>query len=114
MSNIQLPRYKCHKEVWALKIAAIGFEENGSAKIAPVDKRYAIFDVKNYRVKFKGDENDPGYYVQYEDGYQSWSPTKAFEEGYTLIDFRVKNKITYEATVPERDQQAPVTHVFKE
>ncbi len=28
---VELPRYKCHKEVWALKIAAIEFNENGSA-----------------------------------------------------------------------------------
>lgn len=27
-----------------------------------------------------------GYYVRYEDGYESWSPAKAFEEGYTEID----------------------------
>jgi len=26
-----------------------------------------------------------GYFVEYEDGYQSWSPEKAFEEGYKLI-----------------------------
>ncbi|PYX85030.1 MAG: hypothetical protein DMG70_05000 [Acidobacteria bacterium] len=26
-----------------------------------------------------------GYLVQYEDGYLSWSPAKAFEEGYTRI-----------------------------
>lgn len=26
---------------------------------------------------------DAGYYVRYEDGYESWSPAKAFEEGYT-------------------------------
>lgn len=28
-----LPRYKCHKKVWALKIAAIQFNEDGSATI---------------------------------------------------------------------------------
>lgn len=26
-----------------------------------------------------------GYYVVYEDGYESWSPAEAFEKGYTLI-----------------------------
>lgn len=29
---------------------------------------------------------DPGYYVVYEDDYVSWSPTEAFEKGYTEID----------------------------
>jgi hypothetical protein len=28
---------------------------------------------------------EPGYYVMYEDGYISWSPSKAFEQGYTEI-----------------------------
>ena len=26
-----------------------------------------------------------GYWVLYEDGWQSWSPAKAFEEGYTKL-----------------------------
>ena len=30
-----------------------------------------------------------GYYVRYPDGYESWSPAEAFEEGYTLVDDRV-------------------------
>lgn len=29
------------------------------------------------------DGADPGYYVRYVDGYESWSPTKAFDEGYS-------------------------------
>ena len=84
-----LPRYKCHKEVWALKIAAIEFGPTGSAKIAPVEKPYAPFVVDSYRHKFHsgGLESgvDLGYYVRYDDGYESWSPSKAFEDGYTLI-----------------------------
>lgn len=27
-----------------------------------------------------------GYVVRYEDGYTSFSPAKAFEDGYTLIE----------------------------
>ena len=80
-----MPRYQAHKKVWALKIAAIEFEDKGSARIAPVDAGFATFEVEDYRTKFKGDEKDLGYFVQYEDGYKSWSPTKAFEEGYTKI-----------------------------
>lgn len=26
-----------------------------------------------------------GYYIIYEDGYESFSPTEAFEEGYKLV-----------------------------
>lgn len=81
-----MPRYRCHKEVWALKIAAIEFLADGSGKIAPADEGYAPFETEEgYRPRFHGAEDDLGYYVLYQDGYESWSPTKAFEEGYTRI-----------------------------
>jgi len=32
--------------------------------------------------RFKMSDDDLGYVVEYADGYRSWSPTKAFEEGY--------------------------------
>ena len=83
-AEAELPRYRSHKEVWALKIAAIEFAEDGSAKIAPVDSGYATLKTEaGYRTKFHGGEDDLGYYVVYKDGYKSWSPTVAFEEGYT-------------------------------
>lgn len=83
----ELPKYKCYKEVWALKIGAIEFEENGFARLAPADGQvFAPFKIEeDYRSKFKGSEEDLGYYVVYKDGYKSWSPTKAFEEGYTRV-----------------------------
>jgi hypothetical protein len=85
-ASAEMPRYQSHKEVWALKIAAIEFAVDGSAKIAPVDKGYATLKTDSgYRTKFQGDETDLGYYVVYKDGYKSWSPSKAFEEGYTRI-----------------------------
>ena len=33
----------------------------------------------------KGVNAEGGYYVLYKDGFASWSPAKAFEEGYTRI-----------------------------
>jgi len=82
----EMPKYQCHKQVWALKIAAIEFYSGGACKIAPADEGYPpIVPLGEYHTKFKGGEADLGYYVQYEDGYCSWSPTKAFEEGYTRI-----------------------------
>lgn len=81
----ELPRYKCHKEVWALKIEAIEIHKDGSATIAPEDRNYAHFKTKaGWGERFKGSEEDIGYYVTYKDGYESWSPTEAFEDGYTL------------------------------
>lgn len=84
VDNIQLPRWQSHKKVWALKIAALEINEDKSAKIAPVDDRYAPFTTKPGWAERFVSGDDPGDYVQYEDGFASWSPTKAFEEGYTL------------------------------
>lgn len=87
-----MPRYKCHKEVWALKIASIvrdgegqNRESDGSATIIPENTKYAPFQVDhNYMFKHKPEIG--GYYVVYQDGYKSYSPAKAFEEGYSLIN----------------------------
>ena len=90
--SIEMPRYKCHKEVWALKIRSVthnsvlaalsGNESDGSAVIVPDEEGYAEFRVDaDYVRKHKPEAG--GYYVVYKDGYKSFSPVAAFEEGYT-------------------------------
>ena len=82
----EMPKYKCHKEVWALKIAEITPKfGDGSAEILPEEDGYALFRVDGEYVK-KHNPQVGGYYVVYEDGYKSFSPAKAFEDGYTLIE----------------------------
>ena len=82
--STEMPRYQSHKKVWALKIAAIEVHEDKSATIAPSDEGYAPFQTRaGWADRFDGGEEDTGYYVQYEDGFSSWSPTDAFESGYT-------------------------------
>jgi hypothetical protein len=94
-TQAQMPRYKCHKEVWALKIKAVEFdsdkarteqrETDGSAILTPEDTRYVSLKVPvDYVRKHKPEAG--GYYVVYEDGYKSFSPAKAFEEGYRLME----------------------------
>jgi hypothetical protein len=69
-----------------MKIAAIEINKDGSAKIAPADDGYSIIETAlGFKERFKGFDADLGYYVKYADGYESWSPTKAFEEGYTQV-----------------------------
>lgn len=117
----EMPRYKSHKHVWALKIKAITFAEkptiaeleellnreddvpvivnsDGSlsvqgrnpdedvigAVIEPEDANFAAFPVNRAYV-LKHNPQAGGYYVVYADGYKSWSPAQAFEEGYTRI-----------------------------
>lgn len=83
---IMLPRYQANKKIWALEISAIEIHEDKSATIVPVDKKYDVFKTKyGWAERFHGSEEDKGYWVQYEDGHTSWSPTKAFLDGYTRI-----------------------------
>jgi hypothetical protein len=86
-SQAEMPRYQCHKQVHALKIAAMEFDREGRAAITPADAGYARFWTgSNFRSKVHDTpDSDLGYYVVYQDGYASWSPSKAFEEGYTRI-----------------------------
>lgn len=37
------------------------------------------------------DKNEPGYFVKYKDGYESWSPAEPFEEAYRQVDDERKN-----------------------
>jgi hypothetical protein len=76
---VEMPRYKCHKEVHALKIRAVS-----GLTIVPEDSGYAPFEVPPaYLDKHKPEAG--GYYVVYDDGYKSFSPAKAFEDGYTRL-----------------------------
>ena len=83
-----MPKYRSHKEVHALKLRQVQRvgpqmefhpDEDGYATIqhpldAEVSKRCKAIEM-----------SDPGYIVVYSDGFTSWSPTKAFEDGYTRI-----------------------------
>jgi hypothetical protein len=81
----EMPRYKCHKEVHALKIAEIGECSNdGVVIITPADDGYAPFHVDRDYIN-RHHPKVGGYYVVYKDGYKSYSPPEAFEEGYTRI-----------------------------
>ena len=90
MVSCELPKYRCHKEVWALKIADVidptepGNESDGTRIIVPENSRYAPFRVERDFIR-KHNPQAGGYYVQYQDGYTSFSPAQAFEEGYSLI-----------------------------
>ena len=85
---MELPKYRCHKVVQAAKIVAMDYNaltngrflalENGTAPrhIVAVDRDWIE----------RHEPTEGGYYVLYEDGYASYSPAKAFEEGYTLVE----------------------------
>ena len=80
----EMPKYKSHKEVWALKIKFGVNQNDGSALLTPEDPDYAAFEVSaEYMAKHLPEPG--GYYVVYEDGYKSFSPAEAFEGGYIRI-----------------------------
>lgn len=77
----QMPLYKSHKQVRAAKIESVrdDWAEQG-------------VHVEGIGLVRMGDEwmarHKPvvgGYLVEYEDGYQSFSPAEAFESGYTRV-----------------------------
>lgn len=84
---MEMPRYKSHKIVWAFKIKTIddhGERPDFAATITPEDGGYAPFQVdQDYMNKHKPQVG--GYYVVYKDGYRSFSPAEAFEDGYTKV-----------------------------
>jgi len=88
----EMPRYKCHKEVWAIKIKSIrqapanqeAVNQGGDWYLVPEDEGYRPVMVgHDYYTKHRPAVG--GYYVVYADGYKSFSPAEAFEDGYTRV-----------------------------
>lgn len=92
MSNVPcapMPQYQSHKKVWALKIKALEPIEGMGGKLAGMmmyveEPGFAPIALDGgYMTKHQPKVG--GYYVVYPDGYKSWSPAEAFEDGYTRI-----------------------------
>ncbi len=86
---VEMPRYHSHKDVWALKIAAIGApapdrDDDGSRLLHFEEPGYGARRVSAAYIR-KHDPQPGGYFVVYKDGYESFSPAQAFEEGYTRV-----------------------------
>ncbi len=95
---VQLKRYRSHKTVCALKIAKIEVcvRDSPPSEMSCVT---AVSDEATTTLTFEDgqaltvspayvNKHQPavgGYFVSYADGYESWSPAKAFEEGYTEV-----------------------------
>lgn len=78
---ITLPIYQSHKKVWALEIKTA---DRLTCKVSFKDDRYAdkILSSDMWS-RYQPTEGD--FYVEYEDGYKSFSPRKAFLEGYMKV-----------------------------
>jgi hypothetical protein len=81
-TQMEMPKYTCHKQVWALKIESVNERMDGSAKLCIEDEGFASIEVNEAYMR-KHQPEAGGYYVVYKDGYKSFSPADAFESGYT-------------------------------
>jgi len=78
----KLQEYRSHKVVRACKIKSVKLKPGGSAIITP--SKGKKFAVSHLYVK-KHNPIAGGYFVVYEDGYQSWSPGDVFDAGNTKV-----------------------------
>ena len=74
---MEMPRYVSHKKVWALELETVvgqhlTFRDKGYAPMRAPAEMFSRY------LPVPGD-----FYVVYADGYKSFSPRKAFLEGYT-------------------------------
>lgn len=80
-AEIEMPRYVSHKKVWALEIVTA---DRLTCKLTFLEKGYAAITVP--AEMWSRYQPVPGdFYVVYDDGYKSFSPRKAFLEGYSRI-----------------------------
>lgn len=84
----ELPKWKCHKIVHAVKIDNFVACEDGVMLSPITGSGYARFKVPaEVFARSFPPVGDQFYYVVYDGGYQSWSPVKEFEDGYALLYF---------------------------
>lgn len=91
MTEQKLPLYRCHKTVRAVKIKSVDYNPSSGpcgiagATITPEDGGFEPFAVMADYVA-RHDPQPGGYFVEYSDGYCSYSPAEAFEQGYRLVE----------------------------
>lgn len=86
----EMPQYRSHKTVRALKITAVSADSKSRGLSLFVEDKTIIHVDEEWVGRHAPKPPHPpgfagGYYVVYDDGYKSFSPAKAFEEGYTKI-----------------------------
>jgi hypothetical protein len=77
-----LPLWRCHKQVQAVRVRSIRAYGDGSAALGHEGGEISV----TAEWMRKHQPHLPGYFVRYQDGYESWSPADAFEGGYTALE----------------------------
>lgn len=106
--------YQCHKQVQAAKIVNMQLfsqthADQGRAILHLEGGGFVTVALDWYK---KHTPQCGGYYVQYADGDSSFSPAKAFEEGYTLLADMIKEaqKMGLDAEMVRIEAIARVCH----
>lgn len=76
-------KFRSHKIVEAAQVVGIDREHN-QVRLSDGPGQFHHLDVPASFFALGVPQMDD-YLVRYEDGYLSWSPKKAFEEGYTAV-----------------------------
>lgn len=100
---VELSRWQCHKVVQAARIIDITTTPDDAVVLHLDDPELGDIPVtKNFEWCRKHNPEAGGYFVRYEDGYESFSPKEAFEAGYTRADERAE-----EAQEAQEAQEKP-------
>lgn len=80
-----MPKFVCHKTVEAMPIIDVREERGEIFLCGPDGVKIATTHewMRKHDMQPSGDPETLGYWVRYDTGYTSWSPTEAFEKGYT-------------------------------
>lgn len=81
---MSLPKWKCHKIVEADQIVEIKYGIDGARWHLKCG--IVIAPIVTAKLTQRGAPKVNDFYVRYNDGYESWSPRQAFEEGYALLE----------------------------
>lgn len=84
-ASTPMPQYQSHKKVWSLKILSVAYlGTDTTTDENPIVEVFfeAPFAPRKFNLRGKPTPEAGWYYVQYPDGYESFSPAQAFEEGY--------------------------------
>jgi hypothetical protein len=76
---VKMPRWQSHKELYADKIVVVN-ETGILLECGGVIPKSVLDEISKRKAPSVGD-----YFVQYDDGYVSWSPADQFEAGYVKV-----------------------------
>ena len=91
-----LPHYQCHKVVQAAKIVDVVLCYCAKRRAMICERLQVSYGTHSKWVEIAEEDRvhfgkmatatgrQDAYFILYDNGHMSWSPTKAFEEGYSL------------------------------